>query len=107
MKTLIIALSLLPTISFASLYSCTGSGFTLQIVENPLEMKISGNGFNSVAKNVSLVSTFDTIVTGNTTNPPASVKLTIKDSGDSVSAGLQISSGAGIKEYSNLTCSME
>lgn len=109
MKKLLIALSLLPTLSLAGVYNCSGSGFIIDLAGNPLEMRITGNGFNTMAQNVKASSTFDTIVTGNTATPPATIKLTIKDSsfgnpGDVFKAGLQISSGAGIKEFSGLNC---
>lgn len=109
MKNLIIAMTLIPTISFASLYDCKGAGFTLNIVENPVEMKIAGNGFNTLVKNVNIAATFDTVITGNTPNPAASIKLTIKDSsfanpGESFVSTLQVSSGAGVKEFTNISC---
>jgi hypothetical protein len=109
MKKLIIALSLVPTFSFASVYNCSGSGLVIDLAGNPLEMKIVGSGFNSMAQNVHATATFDTVVTGNTSTPPASLKLTIKDSsfgnpGDSFKGTLQISSAAGIKEINGLNC---
>lgn len=109
MKNFILAITLIPTISFASVYNCSGFGFVLDIIGNPLEMKITGNGFNSMAQNVRATSTFDTVISGNTKTPAATIKLTIKDStfgnpGDSFKANLQISSSAGIYEYANLNC---
>lgn len=109
MKNLLLAISLIPAISFGGVYNCSGSGFVIDVAGNPLDMKISGNGFNSMAQNVHATSTFDTIITGNTINPAATIKLTIKDStfgnpGDSFKASLQISSSAGIKDFSNLNC---
>ena len=109
MKQFIFFLTLLPALSFASLYNCRGAGFTIDVSENPIEMKISGNGFNSMAQNVRVTSTFDTIISGNTTTPAATLKLTISDSsfgnpGDAFKAGLQISSAAGVKEFSGLNC---
>ena len=109
MKTLLIALTLVPTLSFASIYNCSGSGFSIDLSGSPVEMKISGNGFNTMAKNVNLSSTFDTVVTGNTSTPSATIKLTIKDSsfgnpGDRFNAGLQVSSAAGVKDFSDITC---
>lgn len=109
MKKMLLALALIPTISFAGVYNCSGSGFVLDIAGNPLEMKIVGNGFNTMVSNVHATSTFDTVISGNTLNPAATLKLTIKDSsfgnpGDSFKAGLQISSAAGIKEFTGLNC---
>ena len=109
MKKLILFLTLLPALSFASVYNCSGSGFNVDISGNPIEMKISGNGFNSMAQNVRITSTFDTIISGNTTSPSATLKLTIADSsfgnpGDAFKAGLQVSSAAGVKEFTGLNC---
>lgn len=106
---MLLAIVLIPTISFAGVYNCSGSGFVLDIAGNPLEMKIVGNGFNTMVSNVNATSTFDTVISGNTLNPAATLKLTIKDSsfgnpGDSFKAGLQISSAAGIKEFTGLNC---
>lgn len=102
-------LSLLPTLSFAGVYNCSGSGFIIDVAGNPLEMKIVGNGFNTMVSNVRVNATFDTVISGNTLNPAATLKLTIKDSsfgnpGDSFKAGLQISSSAGIKDVTGLSC---
>ena len=109
MKKLLVALTLVPTISFAGLYNCAGAGFTIDVAANPLEMKIVGNGFNNIVKNVNAASTFDTVFTGNTTSPAATLKLIIKDSsfgspGDSFKANLQVSSSLGIKEFTGLNC---
>ncbi len=109
MKKLILAITLMPTLSFAGVYNCSGFGFVIDVAGNPLEMKITGNSFNSMARNVRATSTFDTIISGNTNNPAATIKLTIKDStfgnpGDSFKAHLQISSSSGINEYTNLNC---
>ncbi len=109
MKSFLIALSLIPTLTLASVYNCSGSGFIIDLAGNPLEMRISGNGFNTMAQNVKATSTFDTVVTGNTTAPAATIKLTIKDSsfgnpGDAFKANLQVSSSAGIKEFAGLNC---
>jgi len=106
---LFLLLSLLPSLSFASVYNCSGAGFVIDLAGNPLEMKVVGNGFNSMVQNVRANSTFDTVVTGNILNPAASIKLTIKDSsfgnpGDSFKGVLQISSSAGIKEFTGLNC---
>lgn len=65
MKKLLIALCLVPTISFASIYSCNGAGFSIELTGNPIEMKVSGNGLNTMAQNVRVSATFDTVVTGN------------------------------------------
>ncbi len=109
MYKILLVISLLPTLSFASIYNCSGSGFTIDLSGNPIEMKIYGNGFNSFAQNVRISSTFDTIVFGNTTSPSASLKLTISDSsygnpGDSFKGSFQISSAAGIKDFKGLNC---
>lgn len=109
MKFFLVTIALVPTLSFASIYSCNGSGFSIDLTGNPVEMKISGNGFNTLAKNVNLSSTFNTVVTGNTASPAATIKLTIKDSsfgnpGDRFSAGLQISSASGVKDFADITC---
>lgn len=109
MKKILLAFAIIPTLSFASVYNCNGSGFIIDIAGNPLEMKITGNGFNSMAQNVRATSTFDTVISGNTTAPAATLKLVIKDSsfgnpGDSFKASLQVSSSAGIKEFTGLNC---
>lgn len=109
MKKILLAFALLPTLSFASVYNCSGSGFIIDVAGNPLDMKINGNGFNSMAQNVKVVSTFDTVISGNTSSPAATIKLTIKDSsfgnpGDNFRANLQVSSSAGIKEFTGLNC---
>lgn len=109
MKNLLIALSLVPTVSMASIYSCSGAGFSIELTGNPVEMKVAGNGFNSMAQNVRVSSTFDTVVAGNIASPAATVKLTIKDSsfgnpGDRFNAGLQVSSAAGVKDYAGIIC---
>jgi hypothetical protein len=62
-----------------------------------------------MAQNVRVTSTFDTVISGNTATPAATLKLTIKDSsfgnpGDSFKASLQVSSAAGIKEFAGLNC---
>lgn len=109
MKILVVALCLVPTLSFANLYSCNGAGFSIDVAANPVEMKITGNGFNTMAQNVRYAATFETVVTGNTTAPAATIKLTIKDGsfgnpGDSFGAALQVSSAAGIKDFTNINC---
>lgn len=109
MKSLLIALSLVPTLSFASIYSCSGAGFSIELTGNPVEMKVAGNGFNAMAQNVRVSQTFDTVVTGNIAVPAATVKLTIKDAsfgnpGDRFNAGLQVSSAAGVQDYSGVVC---
>lgn len=109
MKKTLLAIFLVPTISLAGVYNCSGSGFIVDIAGNPLEMKIVGNGFNTMVNNVHTTSTFDTVISGNTLNPAATLKLTIKDSsfgnpGDSFKASLQVSSAAGIKEFTGLNC---
>lgn len=109
MKSLLIALSLVPTLSFASIYSCSGSGFSIELTGEPVEMKVVGNGFNSMAQNVRVSSTFDTVVVGNIANPTSTVKLTIKDSsfgnpGDRFNATLQVSAATGVKDYNGVVC---
>lgn len=109
MKKYLLAITLLPTLSLAGVYNCSGAGFVIDVAGNPLEMKIVGNGFNTMVSNVRANSTFDTVISGNTLTPATSLKLTIKDSsfgnpGDSFKAGLQVSSAAGIKDFSGLTC---
>jgi hypothetical protein len=109
MKFLALVFGIFPALSFAGLYSCNGSGFSIDVSANPVEMRISGNGFNSTAQNVRYSATFDTVVAGNITTPAATVKLTIKDSsfgnpGDSFGAAFQVSSAAGIKDFTNITC---
>ncbi|MBC7713495.1 MAG: hypothetical protein H7177_09155 [Rhizobacter sp.] len=109
MKTLIIAFSLVPTLSFASIYNCTGAGFAIDITGTPIEMKIVGNGFNTMAQNIRTSATFDTVISANTATPAASLKLTIKDSsfgnpGDSFASSFQVSSAAGVKDFTGLTC---
>lgn len=109
MKTLFLTLALLPTLTFASVYNCSGAGFVIDIAGDPLDMKIVGNGFNSMAKNVRATATFDTVISGNTSAPAATLKLTIKDSsfgspGDSFKASMQVSSASGIKDFAGLVC---
>lgn len=109
MKKILCALALIPTLSFANLYTCTGSGFNIDIQSNPMEMKVVGNGLNTLIPNLKINATFDTVLIGNSQNPPATIKVTIKDSsfanpGDSFKALLTISSAAGVKEYTGLTC---
>lgn len=109
MKKLIIVLSLVPTLSFASIYSCSGAGYSVEITGNPVEMKVTGNGVNAMTQDVRISQTFDTVVAGNIVNPASTVKLTIKDSnfgnpGDRFKANLQLSSAAGVKNYSGTVC---
>ncbi len=109
MKKIIIALALVPTLSFASIYSCSGQGFSLELMGNPVEMKVAGNGLNVMAQNVQVSETFDTVVTANIKNPAQSIKLSIKDSkfgnpGDRFNASLLISSALGAKKYSGFVC---
>lgn len=109
MKNIIIALALVPTLSFASIYSCSGPGFSLELMGNPVEMKVTGNGFNVMAQNIQVSETFNTTVTGNIKNPAQTVKLTIKDSnagnpGDRFKASLMISSALGVKNYPGFVC---
>lgn len=105
-KILILLCFVIPGLSFASFYSCQGDDFSVEVAENPVEMKIKGNGINVVAQDVFVNSTFNTVVTGNLVNPGMTAKLSIKDShsGDRFKAGLQLSSAAGVKNYSGLVC---
>ena len=109
MKKILFALFLLPSISFANLYSCTGAGFNIDIQANPMEMKVVGNGINAFVPNVKLSATFDTVFMGNSQTPAATIKVIIKDSsyanpGDSFKGSITFSSAAGIKDYAGLTC---
>jgi hypothetical protein len=62
MKKMLLALLLLPALSFASFYNCSGSGFNIDVTANPFEMKIVGNNINSITQNIRMSSTFDTII---------------------------------------------
>jgi hypothetical protein len=109
MKKLILVLSLVPTLSFASIYSCSGAGYSIELTGNPVEMKVTGNGLNAMAQDVRVSQTFDTVVAGNIVSPGATIKLKIKDAsfgnpGDRFNAILQISSAAGVKNYSGTVC---
>lgn len=110
MKKLFLTFALLvPTLSFANIYSCTGAGFVIDLTADPLELKISGNGINSLAKNIRITSTFDTVITANLSTPPATIKLIIKDSsfgnpGDQFVSSLQVSTPIGIKDFPGLVC---
>ena len=109
MKKFLFIIALIPTFSFASVYNCSGQGFFVDIAGAPLQMKIAGNGFDSMAKNIHVTATFDTVISGNTISPVATLKLTIKDSsfgspGDNFKAQLQVSSAAGIKDFTELNC---
>jgi hypothetical protein len=109
MKKLLAVALLLPSLSYANLYECAGSGFIIDVNGAPLEMKISGNGFDAKIGNLRAAATFDTTIVGNSANPAATIKLVIKDSsyanpGDSFKSILTISSPAGVKEYAGLIC---
>jgi hypothetical protein len=109
MKYFFIAFFLIPSFSFASTYSCSGEGFSIELTDGPVEMKVKGSGVNAMAQDISISSTFNTVVTGNIINPAVTVKLTINDSGlrnprDQFKADLQLSSASGIKEYSGIIC---
>ena len=109
MKVLLALTLLVPALSYASLYECEGSGFLIDVSPGPLEMKISGNGFNSKIANLRATATFDTILIGNSAKPAATLKLVIKDSsfanpGDSFKSTLTVSSPTGIKEYPGIIC---
>lgn len=110
MKYFFIALTLMPTLSFASMYSCAGEGYSLELSKSPLEMKVKGSGVNAMAQDIRILSTFNTILTGKILKPTLSVKLTIKDlhmgnPGDRFNAVLQLSSADGVREYSGIVCS--
>jgi hypothetical protein len=109
MKKILFALALVPTLSFANMYSCTGAGFNIDVQANPMEMTVAGNGFNTQIPNLKVSATFDTVLMGNSQNPPATVKLTVKDSsfanpGDNFKAILTVSSAAGVRDFNGLTC---
>jgi hypothetical protein len=109
MKKIVCALILFPAISFANLYSCSGNGFNVEIQSNPMEMKIIGNAINTLIPNLKVSATFDTVFLGNSQTPPATMKLTVKDSsfanpGDSFKGILTISSPSGVKDYPGITC---
>jgi hypothetical protein len=101
-KLILTALFVLPTLSFASTYVCTGAGFSVDASTNPAEMRVSGNGFSdSDIINVRVIQTFDVTVSGSSTRPAATLKLTIKDGAGT----LLVSSAAGVKSHTGLTCS--
>lgn len=109
MKYFLLTMVIFPSLSWASLYNCSGAGFNIDISVNPIAMKVVGNGFNSNIMNINSTATFDTVITGNSANPAATLKLVIKDSsfanpGDSFKAVLSVSTPTGVKEYAGLTC---
>lgn len=109
MKKLLLAALLIPSVSMASLYNCSGAGFTIDISSSPFDMRVSGNGFNSKILNLNSTTTFDTVYTGNSTTPAATMKLVIKDSsfanpGDSFKAVLTVSTPTSVREYAGLSC---
>lgn len=109
MKALLAVVLLIPTLSYASLYDCEGAGFTIDVNASPLEMKVTGNGFNVKVGNLRTASTFDTMLVGNSLNPAATLKLVIKDSsfanpGDTFKSIMTVSSPTGIKEYTGIIC---
>lgn len=109
MKNLLIVLSLLPTLSFASSYSCSGAKFSIDVADGPAEMRVKGNGFDTTAQNVRISSAFDTVVTGNIVKPATTVKLTIKDiagdsAGESFKGSFQVSSATGVRNYKEIIC---
>lgn len=109
MKTLIFCLSLVPTFAFAGLYSCQGSGYSIEVSAQPAEMRISGNGYNANAQNVRIDVLFETEITGNVSSPASTLRLKVRDAGggnpgDVSSASLKISSANGVKEVSGLSC---
>lgn len=109
MKKLLILATILPSVSFASLYSCSGAGFNLEVAANPLSMRVVGNGYNTNLTNLNAVVNFDTIVSGNTANPPGTFKLVVKDSsfanpGDQFKGIVTVSTPTGVREFPGLTC---
>jgi hypothetical protein len=104
-KLILVALFSIPALSLASSYSCTGLGFSIEASTDPAEMNISGNGFNDVdTMNTKSIVMFDTIVTGSSTSPMATLKLTIREG--TSSSSLLVSSSSGIKDYVGLSCSL-
>lgn len=89
--------------AFAGGYQCSGAGFNIEVLTNPSEMYVVGNGYDAQASNVKIESLFDTVVTGNFANPPSTFRLMIKDSAGMV-GNLKISTGNGVKEFKNLAC---
>ena len=109
MKKVLLGMALVPTISYASYYACNGQGLDVQVTPPPFEMKIKGQGLNSIVSDVTLTDTFDSIFLGNTKNPPTTFRLTVKgagfaNAGESFESALMISSALGIKEVSGITC---
>ena len=101
-KIILIAFIVLPSLSFASSYECTGKSFDIFASTRPVTLNIQGNGFRDEDLiNVRAIVAFDTIVKGTSSKQAATVKLTIKEGANST---LHISSPAGIKEYTELTC---
>lgn len=109
MKKILLIAAMIPSLSMASLYSCSGGGFVIDIGSDPLDMKVTGNGFNTKIVGLNSTATFDTVITGNSTKPSATLKLVIKDSsfanpGDSFKAVLTVSTPTSIKDYPGLVC---
>ena len=109
MKHLIALTLFIPSMAFANLYSCTGAGFNIEVGARPFEMSVVGNGFNTRITKLSASATFDTTITGNSSNPTATLKLVIKDSsfanpGDSFKAILYVTTPTIIKEYNSMVC---
>ena len=107
MKKLMITLFMaLPMITFANSFDCTGAGYSINGDTDPAEMKVNGNVFKDThVVNVRVATTFDTIITGNSTNPAATLKLIIKEG--STLSSLTVYSSIGIKEFPGLTCTVE
>ncbi len=103
MKKLLFVSLFVSTQAFASGYQCSGAGFNIEVLTNPNEMYVVGNGYDAQASNVKIESLFDTVVTGNFANPPSTFRLMIKDSAGMV-GNLKISTGNGVKEFKNLAC---
>lgn len=103
MKKIALLTLLISSGAFANGYQCSGSGFNIEVYTNPSEMIVVGNGYDAKATNVKIETLFDTVVTGNFTNPPSTFRLTIKDSAGMV-GNLKLSTTTGVKEFKNLAC---
>lgn len=103
-KFILTALFVLPTLSFANTYICSGAGFSIDASTTPAEMRVTGNGFSDTdIINVRALQTFDIIITGSSTRPAATLKLTIREGAGS--STLLVSSAGGVKSHAGLTCS--
>lgn len=109
MKKIVFFFSLIPALSFASFYSCSGPGISIELSGDPVEMKVFSNGINAMAQNIQIMEGFDTVVSGNIKNPAQTIKLAIQNfrfdkPGDRFNASLLISSAFGVKTYSGFQC---